>query len=117
MDARPPERELRVGQVYQERKKVPVRYVQLVIVDRDDGTITMVRIGPAPPQALGRRTVRNIDTFIESFTFVYEERIDAYCSKCRREIKSRHYPDRIQSEHRSADGSCFNCSRRSGGGR
>src|SRR5262245_47702021 len=106
------ERVLRPGQIYQERKKVPVRYVQLILVDEADGTVTMIRIGPAAPQSLGRRTVRNISSFRKNFEFVLEEEVYDKCSHCGRPIKNYHYPDHTKSEYRGADGRCSDCSTR-----
>jgi hypothetical protein len=99
--------ELRVGQIYQERGRQE-RRVQVVAL-RDDGSLVLQRIGPAPPRTLGRRSVRRISSFQAAFDFVYEE-VVTLCPRCGGKIKQQHYPDRTTSDHCGPDDLCWECS-------
>jgi hypothetical protein len=102
--------ELRVGQIYQERGKEPPRYVQVMQI-RADGAVVLQRVGPALPNALGRRSVRKAASFLSAFDFAYEEVVQSVCTRCGKKIMMRHYSDRTQSEYCGKDGVCWECFR------
>jgi len=100
--------ELRVGQIYRQRGKDPDRYVRVVQI-RDDDSVVMQRIAPSPPNTLGRRSVRKLSSFRRIFDFVYEEVIESYCTRCRKKIVTKYYPNETKSDRCSADGRCYEC--------
>lgn len=110
------ERELRPGQIY-EQKWNESRRVKIQKVDKRSGEVWLVRVGPAPASAIGRRTVRQIDSFRRAFRFFLEERIVGYCVGCNRALKVRDHYDESLADFRDDQGRCFDCATRTGMGR